>query len=229
MSFLLSNRALLRGILAGAAVITATACSRSDRTESGSDTSAAILPDTSKSAPQPYGADTDTGAVQDTTAAPSQSSSSTGAGYRAMERDTAAVPDQQADSARVTADTAEASDAAPDRSISAAREGSGTTAAEDDLANETADEQIVTSDDPEVAASETQPEEVGAAAIGGEVTGTEAVAVMRREGVRCALVNSEANEAARWDMSSTPVTLNPCGMGSMNLSRIWTAGVTAGE
>ncbi|MDQ3222021.1 MAG: hypothetical protein M3Q75_00860, partial [Gemmatimonadota bacterium] len=63
-----------------------------------------------------------------------------------------------------------------------------------------------------------------AAAIGGEVTGAEAVAVMRREGVRCALVNSEANEAARWDMSSTPVTLNPCGMGSMNLSRIWTTG-----
>jgi len=218
MSFLLSNRALLRGILAGAAVITATACSRSDRTESGSDTSAAILPDTSKSAPQLYGADTDTGAVQDTTAAPSQSSSSTqpsrpaqqrnsaraetappsdngGAGYRAMERDTAAA----------------------------------VAVAEDDLANETADEQIVTSDDPEVATSETQPEEVGAAAIGGEVTVAEAVAVMRREGVRCALVNSEANEAARWDMSSTPVTLNPCGMGSMNLSRIWTAGVTAGE
>ena len=44
------------------------------------------------------------------------------------------------------------------------------------------------------------------------------------------MVDPEENEAVRWDMSSTPVTLNPCGLGSMNLSKIWTAGQgTAGQ
>jgi len=46
MSFSLSNRALLLGILAGGVVLAGTACSRSDRTESGSDNGAAVLPDT---------------------------------------------------------------------------------------------------------------------------------------------------------------------------------------
>lgn len=40
MSFPFSHRALLRGILAGALVLTGTACSRSDRTESGRDNQA---------------------------------------------------------------------------------------------------------------------------------------------------------------------------------------------
>ena len=71
-------------------------------------------------------------------------------------------------------------------------------------------------------------DEVGAAAVAGDVTGAEAVALMSREGVRCAIVDPEENEAVRWDMSSTPVTLNPCGLGSMNLSKIWTEG-SAGE
>jgi len=93
----------------------------------------------------------------------------------------------------------------------------------DEAADETADEQIVRPEDREtVAASEAPTDEVGAAAVSGEVTGADAVALMTREGVRCGLVDPEANEAVRWDMSSTPVTLNPCGMGSMNLSRIWT-------
>jgi len=94
----------------------------------------------------------------------------------------------------------------------------------DEAGDETADEQAVRPEDREtVAASEAPTDEVGAAAIGGNVTGAEAVALMGREGVRCAVVDPEANEAVRWDMSSTPVTLNPCGMGSMVLSRIWTS------
>jgi hypothetical protein len=294
MRFSLSNRVLRRGILAGAVVLTGTACSRSDRTESGSDTTAAILPDTSSNAAQPYGADTATGAVSDT-ATPSRPSSTQP--YRPMERDTTNVP--ASDSARVTADTAKTSSTPSlDTSVSAIPESADTgsiemagasdttTAAQvemardtstvpdqvdtaaapsgvvavqtttdttspadttadasriyppedstrvlavervtDDAVDETADEQIIVSEDEEtVATSETRTDEVGAAAIGGEVTGADAVALLSREGVRCALVDFEANEAARWDMSSTPVTLNPCGMGSMVLSRIWTAG-----
>ncbi len=101
----------------------------------------------------------------------------------------------------------------------------GNVTSSDDIADETADEQIVTPDDQEkVAASEAPKDEVGAAAVANGVTGAEAVALMSREGVRCAVIDPETNEAVRWDMSSTPVTLNPCGMGSMNLSKIWTAG-----
>jgi hypothetical protein len=95
----------------------------------------------------------------------------------------------------------------------------------EEAVDETADEQIINPEDQEtIAASETPTDEVGAAAVGGNVTGAEAVALMSRAGVGCALVDPEANEAVRWDMSSTPVGLNPCGMGSMVLSRIWTAG-----
>jgi hypothetical protein len=95
----------------------------------------------------------------------------------------------------------------------------------DEAADETADEQIVNPAGQEtVAASETPTDEVGAAAVASDVTGAEAVALMSRAGVRCTIVDPEENEAVRWDMSSTPVTLNPCGMGSMNLSKIWTAG-----
>jgi hypothetical protein len=304
MAFLFFNRTL-RAMLAGAVIITGTACSRSDRTESGSDTSAAALPDTSYNTPQPSGADTATGATSDTAAAPGQSSNSPqpgsaapsnspraetappndgdAAGYRPMERDTSNVPSDPVDSARVTADTAEAPAASSDTTVSGIPETTDTTAIEesavemardtstvtdqaaetsvasaadsaypadsavttdnagpirppedsteilgsltttDEAADETADEQIVTPEDGEtVAASETPTDEVGAAAVAGGLTGAEAVALVSREGVRCAVVDPEVNEAVRWDMSSTPVTLNPCGMGSMVLSRIWT-------
>lgn len=293
------HRALLRGMLAGAVVLTGTACSRSDRTESGSDTSAARLPDTTNNPAQPSGADTATGAVSDTAAA-AQSSSSTqpstpapsnspraetvpgdeeAAGYRSMDRDTTDIPDQPTDSARVTspdtsmsessaatsdsatvemsasgtdsadtsaagyvgmardtstvvdqADTAATSsgDVAVETTVDTSSQDSAevrteTDVAVDEAADETADEQIITAEEQEtVVASETRTDEVGAAAIGGDVTGAEAVALTTREGVRCAVADPEANEAVRWDMSSTPVTLNPCGMGSMILSRIWT-------
>lgn len=79
--------------------------------------------------------------------------------------------------------------------------------------SETADEEPINENE----------QEIGAAAIGGTVTGAEAVGLMTREGVRCGIVDPESNEEVRWDMSSTPVTLNPCGLGSMVLSKIWTA------
>jgi len=91
--------------------------------------------------------------------------------------------------------------------------------------SEEADTSTVNQEDQEtIAASEARTDEVGAAAIGGNVTGAEAVSLMTRQGAECIVVDPESNEAVRWDMSSTPATLNPCGMGSMNLSRIWTAG-----
>jgi hypothetical protein len=365
MSFSPFNRALLQGLLAGAVVLTATACSRSDRTESGSSSSSTVLPDSSGDAVQP----SDTGAaaatVTDTAVAPAESSTRPGtaqpntpraetatpsdsaAGYGPMERDTVSVPDQRLDSARVTADTADAMQQPSDSSVSgvpsttdtasvetavapnvgapvvagaavgvAATSGdpaSGSVAAENRSAAEmvrdtstiadqtdtvavsdtagtlqagvdtsdyteapdsgragavvaagaagaavgaaagrdndadnnggrvrsaeeasedsseipayeTADEEIVNPADQEtVAASETRTDEVGAAAVASDVTGAEAVALVSREGVRCAVVDPEENEAVRWDMSSTPVTLNPCGLGSMNLSKIATA------
>jgi hypothetical protein len=58
--------------------------------------------------------------------------------------------------------------------------------------------------------------------MGGTVTGADAVAMMTRGGERCNVVDPEADEEVRWDMSSTPSTLNPCGLGSMNLSKVWT-------
>ena len=310
MSFSLSNRALLRGMLAGAVILTGTACSRSDRAKSGPNNTAAVVPDTSSNATQPsLGAtqpslgDTVTGA---TTSAPSNTpraetaapSGKDAAGYRSMERDTTNAPSQRSDSASATAEISPSSSASADvaatntdtasisasagvadtaaagyaemaRDTSTVADQADTAAANGDVAlsatvdtsseasagvsetsvaaagaadkpaedstevlgnvttneaaDETADEQVVRPEDREtVAASEARTDEVGAAAIGGNVTGAEAGALMSREGVRCAIVDPEANEAVRWDMSNTPVALNPCGMGSMNLSKIWT-------
>ena len=81
---------------------------------------------------------------------------------------------------------------------------------------ETADEVPV--NEQEINADRTN--EVGAAAVEGNVTGAAAVALMDRQGVHCSMVDPESNEEVRWDMSSTPVTLNPCGLGSMNLSKV---------
>ncbi|MEP7227552.1 MAG: hypothetical protein ABI785_09350, partial [Gemmatimonadales bacterium] len=318
------NRALLRGMLAGAVVLTGAACSRSDRAKSGPDNTAAIAPDTGSNIAQPSNSGTMTGAVSDTATPSDRSSSSTqptssapsnapraetaapsekdAAGYQSMERDTASPSNQHSDSARVTADTS-VSQAAPVTSDSATTEMSASGSASADVADtaaagyaemardtstvadqadtaaangdvalkatvdtsseanadlsagagaadstdnagrirppedsteilgnvstnegdETADEQVVRPEDrATVATSETPNDEVGAAAIGGEATGAEAVALLTREGLRCAVVNPEANQAVRWDMSSTPIALNPCGMGSMVLSRIWT-------
>ena len=253
MSFSITNRALLRGMLAGAVVLTGTACSRSDRAKSGPDNTAAVVPDTSSNAAQPSNSGTVTGAVKDTAtpsekdaaAAPVTSDSATtemsasssasadvadtaAAGYAEMARDTSTVADQ-ADTAaangdvalRATVDTSSEANADRIRPPEDSTEILGNVTTNE--GDETADEQVVRPEDrATVAASETPTDDVGAAAIGGDVTGAEAVALMTREGLRCAVVDPEANQAVRWDMSSTPVSLNPCGMGSMTLSRIWT-------
>ena len=271
MSFSITNRALLRGMLAGAVVLTGTACSRSDRAKSGPDNTAAAAPDTRSNAAQSANSGTVTGAVSDTAtpsekdaaAAPVTSDSATtemsasssasadvadtaAAGYTEMARDTSTVADQ-ADTAAANGDVALTAtvDTSSEANADVSAE-TGVTADSTDNAgrirppedsteilgnvttnegDETADEQVVRPEDREtVAASETPKDDVGAAAIGGDVTGAEAVALMTREGLRCAVVDPEANQAVRWDMSSTPVSLNPCGMGSMVPSRIWTVG-----
>ena len=86
----------------------------------------------------------------------------------------------------------------------------------------TGDASVGQEDREAVAAAEDRTDEVGAAAIGGNVAGADAVASMTRQGVPCVVVDPESDEAVRWDMSRTPATLNPCGLGSMVLSRIWT-------
>lgn len=311
MRFSPFNRALLRGVLAGAVVLTGTACSRPDRAESGSNNGSTVLPDSSNAPAQPSDTGAAAGAVSDTAAAPAESSTqprtpaqpntsraetanpseSDAAGYRPMERDTAAVPGQRLDSARVTADSADApsdssvsgipstTDTAAVGYVEMARDTStvaeqaettasvavvdsvdattpdtnnagrirptedsteilgqvrvrppedstellGSVTTTDEAADETADEQIINPADEETVAVSETTDEVGAAAVAADVTGAEAVALLSRQGVRCAVVDPEVNEAVRSDMSSTPVALNPCGMGSMNLSKIWTS------
>ena len=84
----------------------------------------------------------------------------------------------------------------------------------------------VTEDRETVAAAEVKTEEptdaVGAAAIGGNVNGADAVALMTRQGAQCIVVDPESAQGAAIDMSETPATLNPCGLGSMVPTRIWT-------
>ena len=84
----------------------------------------------------------------------------------------------------------------------------------------------VTEDRETVAAAEVKTEEptdaVGAAAIGGNVSGADAVALMTRQGAQCIVVDPESAHGIVMDMSETPATLNPCGMGSMVFTRIWT-------
>lgn len=92
----------------------------------------------------------------------------------------------------------------------------------DELPVATADEEVRAEDRETVATTEARTDEVGAAAVtGGTITGAEAVALMTRQGLTCSVVDPSDREV-RWDMSSTPVSLNPCGLGSMNLSKIWT-------
>lgn len=114
------------------------------------------------------------------------------------------------DSTSVTADV-NAADTADEAPVAAEQAPVGENAADTDV-NRSQD----------VAASETGTDNVGAAAVGGTVTGAEAVAMMSRQGISCRVVDPDSDEEVRWDMSSTPVTLNPCGLGSMNLSKIWT-------
>ncbi len=88
-------------------------------------------------------------------------------------------------------------------------------------AADTADEAPVPTEVRE-SASDSPTDAVGAAALGGTITGSDAVAMMTRGGEQCNVLDPETDEEVRWDMSSTPITLNPCGLGSMNLSKVWT-------
>ena len=110
MRFSLSSRALLRGMLAGAVVLTGTACSRSDRTDSGrdngrtvtgavSDTATGAVSDTAGTSARPSSAQSNTPGAK--TAPPSDKAA---AGYRSMERDTTNIPSQPPDSASSIAD-----------------------------------------------------------------------------------------------------------------------------
>jgi hypothetical protein len=68
-------------------------------------------------------------------------------------------------------------------------------------------------------------EAVGAARVestGGTVTGEAAVSAVTREGQRCMVVDPETSPDVRWDVASSPATLNPCGTGTMTLPRVWT-------
>ncbi len=68
-------------------------------------------------------------------------------------------------------------------------------------------------------------ESVGAAGVestGGTITGAAAVSAMTREGQRCMVLDPEQSADVRWDLASSPASLNPCGTGTMTLPRIWT-------
>jgi hypothetical protein len=93
-------------------------------------------------------------------------------------------------------------------------------------AADTADEAPVTDtgDGETEIAAQNRTEAAGAAAVGGTVTGADAVAMMTRGDERCSVVDPESDEEVRWDMSSTPSTLNPCGLGSMVWTKVWTEG-----
>jgi len=81
----------------------------------------------------------------------------------------------------------------------------------------------VTSDNDRAAApsGEAEASAVGAAAMGRTVTGAEAVALISRAGERCVMLNDESTEAS-WDIADSPANLNPCGTGTMTLSRVRT-------
>ena len=337
MLFSIANRALFRGVLAGAVILAATsACSRSDRTESGSGTTAAALPDTMNdqaasnqtgtapaAKPSTDAAATSSGDTVGTTArAPvprAETAEEEAAGYRGMERDTISDTTSagiavSADTAAIDADTTAAAAISPDtaatgygemaRDTSTTAEQADSTAhdghlgavvaggvvgaaaagqgrdrpdqpeSRHDIGAESAASNVEVTGDADPAAqadvavgprakedtisskadslaryheservrppedsteilgnvttnenadsSVDRTDEVGAAAIGGNVTGSQAVSLMTRQGARCIVVDPESDEAVRWDMASTPATLNPCGMGSMNLSKIWT-------
>jgi hypothetical protein len=167
------------------------------------------------------GVSADTTATADTTTTPDTTDNA--GRIRPPEDSTEILGQVTADSAAVAADR-DTTEVVRVRPPEDSTEILGNVTTTDDAAGETADEQIVNPKDEEtVAASETSADEVGAAAVANGVTGADAVALMTRAGVRCAVVDPESNEAVRWDMSSTPVTLNPCGQGSMNLSKIWTS------
>jgi hypothetical protein len=75
------------------------------------------------------------------------------------------------------------------------------------------------------AVGDADAEPVGAAQVqptGQTVTGAAAVALMSREGRRCAVLDAEESRDAQWDLAGSPATMNPCGTGTMTLPRVQT-------
>jgi hypothetical protein len=169
-------------------------------------------------------------ATNDTAAAQDMSADTTAAGYAEMAQDTSAAP-AQADSgvaieARV--DTANTDSTAMENGDASRIHTDSTAVASADSVTES--ERIrppedstetlgaVTTDET---ASADRTDEVGAAAISsGNVNAADAVALMTRQGAQCIVVDPETAQGV--EMSDTPTTINPCGLGSMVLSRIWT-------
>jgi hypothetical protein len=69
---------------------------------------------------------------------------------------------------------------------------------------------------------ETSDGATGAASIGAQATGSNAVALMSRAGERCTTLNEEEDTEASWDIADSPANLNPCGPGTMTLSPVRT-------
>jgi hypothetical protein len=64
---------------------------------------------------------------------------------------------------------------------------------------------------------------VGAASVqsaGNLATGAEAVALISRAGRRCAVVDTDQDHSARWDLAESPASMNPCGTGTMTLPKV---------
>jgi hypothetical protein len=98
-------------------------------------------------------------------------------------------------------------------------------AAKGSMANQPESERIRPPEDStEILGNVTSPgdstEVAGAAAIGHNATGVDAVAVMSRAGARC-VVKDDSSEVW-WDMADSPAALNPCGTGTMTLSLVRT-------
>jgi hypothetical protein len=161
----------------------------------------------------------------------SMSADTSAAGYAEMARDTSAAP-AQADSGvalQARVDTA-LSDSTATENGEASRIHTDSTTAVASADSLTESERIRPAEDSteilgavttDEAASADRTDEVGAAAISsGNVNAADAVALMTRQGAQCIVVDPETAQGVL--MSDTPTTLNPCGLGSMVLSRIWT-------
>jgi len=88
------------------------------------------------------------------------------------------------------------------------------------LSNETEQRAAVTADQADVSADTAAVAAAGVEPTGNLATGAEAVALMTREGRRCTVVDADESRDARWDLASSPATLNPCGTGTMTLPRV---------
>ena len=76
-------------------------------------------------------------------------------------------------------------------------------------------------EDVDAASDQTPAAGAGVQTSGETITGAAAVAQTTREGQRCSVVEGEESEQdIRWDLASSPATMNPCGTGTMTLPRI---------